>query len=87
MFTLKFITPPGIEPRTCGTRQTCYHLSQRGEQKLKVNTFQTIILAVILYGCETWSLTFREQQRLRLFENNYMEKYFGLGAMELQENG
>ena len=43
-------------------------------KKLKVKTYKTIILPVALYGCETWSLTWREEQRLRVFENNVVRK-------------
>jgi hypothetical protein len=34
-------------------------------------------LAVVLYGCETWSLTLREEHRLRVFENRMLRKIFG----------
>jgi hypothetical protein len=34
-------------------------------------------LPVILYGCETWSLTFREEHRLRVFENRVLRRIFG----------
>jgi hypothetical protein len=37
----------------------------------------TIILPVVLYGCQTWSLTFREKQRLRVIENRVLRKIFG----------
>jgi hypothetical protein len=37
----------------------------------------TIILAVVLYGCETWSLTVKEEQRLRVFENRVLRRIFG----------
>ena len=46
-------------------------------KKLKVKTHKTIILQVVLYGCETWSLTLREEQRLRVFENKVLRKIFG----------
>ena len=46
-------------------------------KKLKVTTNKTIILPVVLYGCETWSLTLREEHRLRLFENKVLRKIFG----------
>ena len=46
-------------------------------KKLKVNTYKTIILPVVLYGCETWSLTLREEHRLRVFENKVLRKIFG----------
>jgi hypothetical protein len=36
-----------------------------------------IILLVVLYGCETWSLTLKEEHRLRLFENRVLRKIFG----------
>jgi cell division protein FtsL len=37
----------------------------------------TIILFVVLYGCETWSLTLREEHRLRVFENGVLRRIFG----------
>ena len=43
----------------------------------KVNTYKTIILPVVLYGCETWSLALREEHRLRVFENKVLRKIFG----------
>ena len=46
-------------------------------KKLKVNTYKTIILPVVLYGCETWSLTLREEHRLMVFENKVLRKIFG----------
>jgi hypothetical protein len=36
-----------------------------------------IILLVVLYECETWSLTLREERRLRVFENRVLRKVFG----------
>jgi hypothetical protein len=36
----------------------------------------TIILPVVLYGCETWSLTLREKRRLRVFENRVLRRVF-----------
>jgi hypothetical protein len=46
-------------------------------QKLKIKIYKTVILPVILYGCETWSLTLREEHRLRVFENRVLRKIFG----------
>jgi hypothetical protein len=37
----------------------------------------TVILPVVLYGCETGSLTLREEQRLRVFENRVLRRIFG----------
>ena len=44
---------------------------------LKIKTYRTIILPVVLYGCETWSLTVREERRLRVFENRALRRVFG----------
>ena len=52
-------------------------------KKLKVNTYKTIILPVVLYGCETWSFTLREEHRLRLFENKILRKIFGAKKDEI----
>jgi hypothetical protein len=38
--------------------------------------YKTIILPVVLYGCETWSLTLREVHRLRVFENRVLRRIF-----------
>jgi hypothetical protein len=39
--------------------------------------YKTVILPVVLYGCETWSLTLGEEHRLRVFENRVLRKIFG----------
>jgi hypothetical protein len=39
--------------------------------------YRTIILPVVLYGCETWSLTLREEHWLRVFENRVLRRIFG----------
>jgi hypothetical protein len=39
--------------------------------------YKTIILPVVLYECETWSLTLREEHRLKVFENRVLRKIFG----------
>jgi hypothetical protein len=39
--------------------------------------YKTIILPVLLYGCETWSLTLREEHRLKVFENRVLRRIFG----------
>ena len=39
--------------------------------------YRIIILPVVLYGCETWSLTLREERRLRVFENRVLTRVFG----------
>jgi hypothetical protein len=61
----------------------CYHsvqslLSFRLLSKnLKIRIYKTIILPVVLYGCETLSLTLREEHRLRVFENRVLRRIFG----------
>jgi hypothetical protein len=46
-------------------------------RNVKVKIYKTIILAVVLYGYETWSLTLREEHRLRVFENRVLRRMFG----------
>ena len=66
----------------------CYSLekilsSRLLSKKLKVKTYKIIILPVVLYGCETWSLTLREEHRLRVFENRVLRKIFGAKKDEI----
>ena len=46
-------------------------------KKLKIKIYRTIIFPVVLYGCETWSLTLREERRLRVFKNRVLKRVFG----------
>jgi hypothetical protein len=46
-------------------------------RKLKTKIYKTVILLVVLYGCETWSLTLGEEYRLRVFENRVLRRIFG----------
>ena len=41
-----------------------------------IKVYRTIILPVVLYGCETWSLTLRKERRLRVFENRVLRRIF-----------
>jgi hypothetical protein len=43
----------------------------------KVKIYKTIILPVVLYGCEAWSLTLRKDHRLRVYENRVLRRIFG----------
>ena len=45
---------------------------------LKMKIYKTIILSVVLYGSETWSLILREEYRLKVFENRILRRIFGL---------
>jgi hypothetical protein len=44
---------------------------------MQIKTYRTIFLPVVLYGCEAWSLTLREERRLREFENKVLRRIFG----------
>jgi hypothetical protein len=46
-------------------------------KNLKIKIYKTVILPVLLYGCETWSLTLREEHRLRVLENRVLRRIFG----------
>ena len=46
-------------------------------KKLKIKIYRTRILPVVLYGCEAWSLTLREERKLRVFENMVLRRIFG----------
>jgi hypothetical protein len=46
-------------------------------ENTKIGLYTIIILPVVLYGCETWYLTLREEQRLRVFENRVLRRIVG----------
>jgi hypothetical protein len=46
-------------------------------KNLKNKIYKNIILPVVIYGCETWSLTLKEERRLRVFENRVLRRIFG----------
>jgi hypothetical protein len=46
-------------------------------KNVKIRIYKTIILLAILYGCETWSLTLREEHKPRVFENRVLRRIFG----------
>ena len=61
----------------------CYHSVQNLlaprllSRNLKIKIYRTVILPVVLYGCETWSLTLREERKLKVFENRVLRRIFG----------
>jgi len=67
----------------------CYHsvqnfLSSRLLSKnLKIKIYRNIILPVVLYGCETWSLTMRNERKLRMFNNMVLRRIFGPRSEEV----
>jgi hypothetical protein len=54
-------------------------------QKYKIEVYRTIILHVVLYGCETWSLTLREERMLRVSENRVLRRIYGPKRDEVRE--
>jgi len=46
-------------------------------KNLKIKIYRTITMPVVLYGCETWSLTLWEETKLRVFENMVLMRIFG----------
>ena len=74
--------------RRCGLAFRCSQatlaVSRRGRlsssyisDSIKIKIYRTIILPVVLYGCDTWSFTLREERRLRVFENRVLRRIFG----------
>jgi hypothetical protein len=79
----------GGKERRCVMRSLCsvgsfYHSVQDLlsasllSKNTKIEIYRTIILPVVLYGCETWSLTLREERRLTVFKNRVLRRIFGL---------
>jgi hypothetical protein len=46
-------------------------------KNVNIKIYRIIILPVVLYGCETWSLILREEPKLRMFENRVLRRMFG----------
>ena len=67
----------------------CYHSVQNLlfstllSKNIKINICGSIILSIVLYGCETWSLTLRNGRRLRVFENRVLRRIFGIKRDEV----
>jgi len=63
--------------------KACYHSVQNllsailQSTNIKIKIRRTVILPVVLYGCDAWSLTLREEHRLRVFENRVLRDIFG----------
>jgi len=75
-------TPEEIKSRSRSGNACCHSmqnlLSYRLLSKnLKIKIYRTIILPVVFNGCETWSLTLREERKLRVFENMVLRSIFG----------
>jgi hypothetical protein len=69
--------------RRMNSGNACYHSVQNLlpsrllSKNIKIRIYKTITLPMALYGCETWSLTLREEHRLRVFENRVLRRIFG----------
>jgi len=53
---------------------------------IKIEIYRTIILPAVLYGCELWSVTLREERRLRVYENRVLRRIFGCKSDEVTRN-
>jgi hypothetical protein len=56
-------------------------------KNINISLYRTIILPVVLYGFETWSVTFRKEGRLRVFENRVLRRIFGPKRDEVRDAG
>jgi hypothetical protein len=74
---------------TCNSCNACYHSVQNLSpsrllcKNVKIRIYKTIILPVVLYGCEAWSLILREEHRLKVFENRVLRRIFELKRDEI----
>jgi hypothetical protein len=55
-------------------------------QNVKIDIYRSIIFPSVLYGCETWSITSREERRLRVFENMVLRRVMGRGNRGMENN-
>jgi hypothetical protein len=69
--------------RRSNSGNACYHpvqnlsFSHLLSKNVKIRIYKTITFPVVLYVCETWSLTVREEHKLRVFENRVLRRIFG----------
>ena len=64
--------------KSLNSGETCNHSVQTLlSSRLEMEMFRTLILSVVLYGCETWRLALTKERRLMLFENRVLRKIFG----------
>ena len=81
LWTVVIPKNPDFARRTAtGTRYSVVICTDRDRllsKTLKIKIYRTIILPIVLYGCETWSLTLREERRLWVFENRVLRRVFG----------
>ena len=58
-------------------RSISSHICRLLSKNMKIKIYRIVILPVVLYGCETWSLIFSEERRLRVYENRVLRIIFG----------
>jgi hypothetical protein len=79
--------------RRLKSRNACYHSVQNLlpsrllSKNVKIRIYESVILPAVLYICETWSLTLREEHRLRVFENRVLRRIFGQLIDEVKGGG
>jgi hypothetical protein len=81
-FTIQNLIQEEINRRLNSGNACCHSVrnllsSRLLSKNIKIRIYKTIILPVVLYGCKTWSLTSREEHRLREFENRVLRRIFG----------
>ena len=77
--------------RRVSSGNACYHLVQNLSTSFlsknsEIKVYRTIIMPIVLYGCETWLLTLREECRLRVFENRVLRRIL-FGAKRNETTG
>ena len=71
------------------SENACFYLMQNLlsssvlSKNIKIKIYRTIILPVVLYRCETWSLMLREESRPKVFENRVLSRIFGPKRVEV----
>jgi hypothetical protein len=77
--SLNFLEPSG-PVKVCNgialSLPLLYYGHQQASANVKIKPYRTMILPVVLYGCETWSLTLREERMLRAFENRVLGRFY-----------
>jgi hypothetical protein len=78
------MTVAGLEPEISASERPQTHSLGRATTEIRYNIL-SLSVRIVLYGCETWSLTLREERRLRLLENKVLRRIFGLKRDEVIE--
>ena len=83
---LRFFIQNSIQEETKSRLKSgnaCYHSVQNilasslPSKNVNIKIYRSIILPIVVYGCETWSLTLREERILKVFENRMFRRIFG----------